>query len=114
MLGRIFATLSVFLFLGAWFPVFGLPRLRLVVPQTLQQSNGSAQPVWIATGANGPGGLAIEAINDGDAAFALVVSGEDAACLVPAVTGTAPCSFDAGQTCTVIGVTLATSGLAPG
>jgi len=114
MLGRIFATLSVFLFLGAWFPVFGLPRLRLVVPQTLQQSNGSAQPVWIATGENGPGGLAIEAINDGDGAFVLNVSGGDAAWLVPAVTGTAPCSFDAGQTCTVIGVTLATSGLAPG
>ncbi|MDA1315054.1 MAG: hypothetical protein O2968_17120 [Acidobacteria bacterium] len=91
-----------------------MPVLRLVVPPTLQQSNGSAQPVWIPVGTNGPAGLFIEAVNDGDGAFALDVSGGNAAWLVPAVTGTAPCSFDGGRTCTVIGVTFATSGIAPG
>ncbi len=114
MLGRIFATLSVLLFLGAWFPVSALPVLRLVVPATLQQSNGSAQPVWIDVGTNGPGGLFFEAVNAGDGTFALSVSGGNAAWLVPAITGTAPCTFNAGQTCTVIAVVFASASLAPG
>ena len=65
-------------------------------------------------GTNGPGNLFIEAINDGDGAFALTVSGGNAAWLIPALTGTAPCTFDAGRTCTVIAVTFAAAGLAPG
>ena len=114
MLGRIFATLSVVLFIGAWSPAFAQPVLRLVIPQSLQQNNGSVQPVWIDAGTNGPGDLFFEAVNDGNGAFALAVSGGNAAWLLPSVTGTAPCTFDAGRTCSVISVTFAASGLAAG
>jgi uncharacterized protein (TIGR03437 family) len=115
MLGRTFATLSVVLLIGVWSPVFALPALRLVVPPELQQNNGAPQPVWIDAGTDGPANLFFEAINDGDGAFALSVSGGNAAWLLPeALHGIGPCTFDGGQTCTVIAVRFSTAGLAVG
>lgn len=114
MLGRIFATLSVVLLIGAWSPASALPALRLVVPPELQQNNGEPQPVWVATGTDGPADLFFEAVNDGDGSFALSVSGGNAAWLLPEVTGTAPCTFDGGRTCTVIAVRFSAAGLAIG
>jgi len=97
-----------------WSPAFALPALRLVVPAELQQNNGGSQPVWINVGTDGPADLFFEAVNDGDGAFALSVSGGNAAWLLPEVTGTAPCTFDGGRTCTVIAVRFSAAGIAAG
>ena len=72
------------------------------------------QPVWITPGTDGPGDLFIEAVNEGDGALALAVSGGPSPWLVPEVTGMAPCTFDGGRTCTVIAVRFAAAGLVEG
>jgi uncharacterized protein (TIGR03437 family) len=98
------------LFLGAFQSAVAQPVLRLVVPLTLQQSSGVPQPIWITPGTDGPADLFFEAVNDGDGALALTVDGGAAPWLLPAVTGTGPCT-SSGLVCTVIAVRFGAAGL---
>ena len=113
-MGRITTSLCLGLFLFGWQPAGAVPLLRLVVPLTLQQANGDIQPVWITPGTDGPGDLFLEAVNDGDGALAPTVNGGLSPWLLPEITGTAPCTFDPGRTCTVIAVRFAAAGLPEG
>ncbi len=103
-MGRNLVSLCALVFLCSALYASAAPTLRLVVPETLQLPNGGVQPVWAASGTDGPAGLSIEAVNDGDGELALSVSGGDAAWLTPSISGTAPCNFDGSRTCTVIAV----------
>ena len=113
-MGRTATSLCLGLFIVGWQPLLADPILRLVVPPALQQGNGSVQPVWITPGTDGTGDLFVEAVNEGDGALALTANGGPSPWLLPEVTGTAPCTFDGGRTCTVIAVRFAAAGLAPG
>ena len=113
-MGRTITSPCLGLFVFGLQPLLADPTLRLVVPLTLRQANGDVQPVWITPGTDGPGDLSIEAVNEGDGALAPTVNGGPSPWLLPEVTGMAPCTFDAGRTCTVIAVRFAAAGLAPG
>ena len=109
-MGRNLASLCALIFLCSAPYASAAPTLRLVVPETLQLPNGGVQPVWVVSGTDGPAGLSIEAVNDGDGELALSVSGGAAAWLTPSISGTVPCSFDGSRTCTVIAVVFALAG----
>ncbi len=90
------------------------PTLRLTVPSTLRQANGSVRPVWIASGTNGPSNLTFEAWNSGDGALNLSVQSGTAEWLLPSIQGTQPCSTNTSVTCTIVRVLFDTAALPNG
>jgi uncharacterized protein (TIGR03437 family) len=89
------------------------PKLRLRMPGALASENPFDQPVWIASGANGPTDLAFYAYNGGDGSLAVQASGS-APWLTPQVDAAAPCPFDGSISCRRIRVLFQTGALADG
>ncbi len=89
-------------------PLVAAPSLRLIVPDALER------PVWAISGSNGPTDLSFEAYNAGDGQLNVTVDGTGGSWLTPQVSGQAPCSTNAAQTCQRVQVLFQASGLADG
>ena len=91
-----------------------LPTASNDNPDALLLEDGESLPVWIPQGTNGPTGVSFEVWNAGDGQVDPQVSGGFSPWLQPVVTGTQPCSFDAGRVCSFVRVLFETAGLPRG
>lgn len=93
------------------------PRLGIRLPQPLDrtpcESLGTC-PIWIGEGQNGPPGLIIQAVNEGDGQLNVQATGAPSTWLGAAVGSPNPCPFDLAQTCQAIALQLNTAALPKG
>ena len=91
-----------------------LPTVSNDTPDALLLEDGKPLPIWIPQGTNGPTGVFFEVWNTGDGQLNPQVSGGHSPWLKPVVTGTQPCSFDAGRVCSFVRVLFETASLPRG
>jgi uncharacterized protein (TIGR03437 family) len=114
-------TFEAFIFTLCTLPLLvAAPIMRVHLP-AVSNSNpdgllfqGSETPVWVSQGTNGPTGVFFEVSNAGDGQVAPQVSGGQSSWLNPAVTGTQPCTFDSGKTCSRVQVSFTTAAMPAG
>ncbi len=91
-----------------------VPTVSVGSPDALLLEGGLPLPVWIAQGSNGPTRIFFEVWNANDGELNPQVSGGFSPWLKPVVSGTQPCSLDAGRVCFLVAILFETAGLPRG